>query len=390
MAWRLHNHVLRGEIDNRSKGVVTGRIWLSGVEVPLQLSLTGNACRDLAGCLITFHNTGEVLPIPKGQKLYPVQEGRIGDLTASRKVRVFDLPLDEALKMIKNGDKPPEHMANSLYLEWYSKGNGRVVLESVDFEITISAPEWKMSREEEADRNEQAGKAFNKFMGEMEDALNEAKEKVDYENEAWDEHDYEKFMRESDAHTDKFSELIDKYGDNEEIIAREMGWTEEDSDSGENGPSWEIDYPDEETPELIPAPATEGIDWIRTENGDIRHPLQNRCFEAAKALRHEIRDIDPEQTIEALTNLLFEYQTTAVKLAGILNHLAYGRDAMVPGFIIAGLKRALGHLHKTQQLLSETEKENLLLKQTTDRVLEELFEIREGILKLMDEFRGRQ
>ncbi len=42
--------------------------------------------------------------------------------------------------------------------------------------------------------------------------------------EAWDEHDYEKFMRESDARTDKYGELLDKYGhsdDAEGKIARE-------------------------------------------------------------------------------------------------------------------------------------------------------------------------
>lgn len=31
MAWRLHEHVLRGEIDNRARGRVTGRVWLAGI-----------------------------------------------------------------------------------------------------------------------------------------------------------------------------------------------------------------------------------------------------------------------------------------------------------------------------------------------------------------------
>ena len=32
MAWRFHEHVLRGEIDNRTRGRVTGRIWLAGMD----------------------------------------------------------------------------------------------------------------------------------------------------------------------------------------------------------------------------------------------------------------------------------------------------------------------------------------------------------------------
>ena len=43
----------------------------------------------------------------------------------------------------------------------------------------------------------------------------------------WDEHDYEKFMKECDARTDKYMELLEKYGDSpeaEEKIAKEMGW----------------------------------------------------------------------------------------------------------------------------------------------------------------------
>ena len=31
MAWRLHEHVLRGRIDNRGRGCVTGEIWLAGI-----------------------------------------------------------------------------------------------------------------------------------------------------------------------------------------------------------------------------------------------------------------------------------------------------------------------------------------------------------------------
>lgn len=54
MAWRIHEHVLRREIDNRARGRVTGRIWLAGVAEPLALELEGDCHPDLAGGVLTF------------------------------------------------------------------------------------------------------------------------------------------------------------------------------------------------------------------------------------------------------------------------------------------------------------------------------------------------
>ena len=141
MAFRIHDSVVRGEIDNRVKGIVRGRIWVERRPKPLLLELKGNAWPDLAGCLLTFRNPQKRIPHPHVDSLHPLQRGRIGDLTASRKVRVFDIPLEEALEMIRRKEKPPEHIANCLYLEWFSKANGRVVIESADYELTIFAPE---------------------------------------------------------------------------------------------------------------------------------------------------------------------------------------------------------------------------------------------------------
>src|SRR5208282_5158052 len=138
MAFRIHDSVVRGEIDNRIKGIVRGKIWVHGREAPVTLELKGNAWLDLAGCLLTFNNPLKRVAHQHLDSLYPVQRGTIGDLTASRKVRVFDIPMPEAYLMRKRGEKPPEHMANCLYLEWFSEANGRVVIESADYELTIS------------------------------------------------------------------------------------------------------------------------------------------------------------------------------------------------------------------------------------------------------------
>ncbi len=57
MAFRIHENVVRGEIDNRQRGTVLGQIWLLGSAEPIALALSGNCGRDLAGCLLRFENT---------------------------------------------------------------------------------------------------------------------------------------------------------------------------------------------------------------------------------------------------------------------------------------------------------------------------------------------
>ena len=173
MAFRIHDSVVRGEIDNRIKGVVRGRIWVEGRAEPVVLELGGNAWPDLAGCLLTFSNPQKRIPHAHLDSLHPVQRGSIGDLTASRKVRVFDVPLEEALGMISRDEKPPEHMANSLCLEWFSEANGRVVIESADYRLSISAPEWRLTPAENADRASQASAGMTDFMDKLTDAVDE-------------------------------------------------------------------------------------------------------------------------------------------------------------------------------------------------------------------------
>jgi hypothetical protein len=89
----------------------------------------------------------------------------------------------------------------------------------------------------------------------------------------------------------------------------------------------------------------------------------------------------------SLGELISEFQTTSAKLAGALNGLAYGRDRRDGAFTVACLKRALGHLHKAQAALESVSKKPLLPENAVGSARQELFEIREGILRLMDEFR---
>ena len=170
MAFRIHDSVVRGEIDNRVKGFVCGKIWVAGRAEPVLLELKGNAWPDLAGCLLIFTNPLKLIPDAHLNSLHPDQRGRIGDLTASRKVRVFDVPMEEAMAMYERREKPPEHLANGLYLEWYSERNGRVLIESADYELVISPPEWRLTPAEEKERAQQSAAGMADFLQKLTDA----------------------------------------------------------------------------------------------------------------------------------------------------------------------------------------------------------------------------
>lgn len=399
MAFRIHDSVVRGEIDNRVKGIVRGKIWVEGRTEPVVLELEGNAHPDLAGCLLTFTNPQKRVPHQHLDSLQPLQRGSIGDLTASRKVRVPAVPMEEFLHWPKEKGRPPTHWANCLYLEWFSEANGRVVIESTDYKVTISEPEWRLTPQEDEERARQAASGMGDFMRKLTEAIEQHQRGQKDPEEEWDEHDYEKFMKECDARTDKYGELLDKFGDSDEAeakIAKEMGWDRElTAEEAEQQQRWieEMNAACEEAldePEREPDPAREGIDWIRTKSGDLRHPLQHRCSESAIKYWRQADELGLEKSDDPdLGEFIFEFQTTGVKLAGALAGFAEGRGCRDHAFTVAYLKRALDHLHKSQAGLEAVVPKKLLPDTMITEARKELFEIREGILKLMDEFRGR-
>ncbi len=400
MAWRIHDSIVRGEIDNRKKGRVQGTLWIDGLDEPIKLDLAGNACPDLAGCLLRFSNRGKTFPIRRRPTFNPIQCGRIGNLTASNKVRVFTVPDEEAFKMIDLGERPSERIANALYLEWFSEGNGRVVIESADFDLDISVPEWRLSASEEKQRVQDAEAGWAMFSRQLNDAITKHQTGQKDPETEWDEHDFEKLLRESDARTDKYQELLEKYGTSDEAearIAQEMGWDRELSpEEVQKERAWieEANAAAEAAlnqPEPEPDPATEGKDWIRTPDGRLKHPLVHRCTESAMKFWHASDDLGLEKwDDDDLGQFLGEFQTTGAKLAGALNSIARDYGASDPAFTVACLKRSLSHLHQAQSGLEAVAPKNLLPPPLMAEARKELFEIREEILRLMDEYRGRE
>jgi hypothetical protein len=168
MAWRIEKSVVRGEIDNTCKGRVTGMLWLAGQPEPIHLDLKGNCLTDLAGCRISFINPS---PEPgKTDSFAKKQIGVCGDLTASRKCKIPTIPIEQ----IKDWNKPiPFKWGNTLYLEWYSEFNGRVVIEAWDWHLETSLPAWRMAPEEEAAQREANVEALKRFMERLQASLEE-------------------------------------------------------------------------------------------------------------------------------------------------------------------------------------------------------------------------
>lgn len=396
MAFRIQDSVVRGEIDNREKGWVRGTLWLHEREEPVILELKGNAHPDLAGCLLQFTNPLPPLADPHLDSLAARQNGVVGDLTASRKVRVFDLPVDEACRMLKRGETPPEHMANSLYLEWFSEKNGRVVIESADYQLDISAPLWRLTPEEEARRAEEAAQGFADFMKKLSEALEHKRFKAP-EDRPMDEFEWEKTFRESDALTDKAMELHEKYGEDphfEEILAREMGWDQEEGDDDGAG-GWdaeEINRLCAEAGEDPPAPnpLTEGVDWVDDGDGGIEHPLVMRIHESGLSLWQwsEEQGLLEKDGNADLRDLIFKFQCCGAKCAGALGGLAYEGDPREPGFIVAGLKRALALLNESLEAGTRVAAGGTLPEEKLAAFRTELFAVREEILALMKRFRA--
>ena len=158
MAWRFHEHILRGELDNTVRGRVTGRIWLAGIAEPMTLALRGDCAPDLAGCTMTFENP---VPVPFADAPPNLdQRGWVGEITASQKCKVHDVPMEEVLRLYELRQPAPWHWASTLYLEWHSTTNGGITIQTAEFKITVSVPAWTFAPGEYEASREASGREF--------------------------------------------------------------------------------------------------------------------------------------------------------------------------------------------------------------------------------------
>ena len=100
------------------------------------------------------------------------------------------------------------------------------------------------------------------------------------------------------------------------------------------------------------------------------------------------RDLERERAeAEALRSEVLPSQLPAIALAGFLRFSFLARCHHGPTSTIDFLKRALDHLEEAQAGLFAASDRHLLTPEILTGARKDLFEIREGILKLIEEFR---
>lgn len=376
MAWRIDEQVIRGEIDNRVKDRVTGRIWFHGRGEPVNLSLTGNPWADLAGHTLRFTNPH---PAPGNlDGLNATQNGVVGDITASRKVKVPDCTEEEFLRCYEEKRPFPWHWANSLYLEWFSAFNGRVVIETSGFELEISPePAWTMDAEEEQAQRVRNAEALTKFMDRLGALVAKAEADADFDDDA----PQSAAEAQADADAAWMDRLLDRvsarieregrdevdfdqiYEEERERLLRESGMPPEPV------PTAEQEAERQSWIEEMNAAAEEALDDMESETWKNlpepqRPELVERAMEFSVQLRKDIHDWVPEDgnAEHPLNEIAWGVQLAAVKIGGALGHdddEPWPPNALFAGDKLVRLKKSRDCLRDALLAMDSADEENL-------------------------------
>jgi len=400
MAWRIEEAVVRGEIDNTVEGHTSGRIWLEDRAEPLVLSLVGDCWRDLAGTRLLFKN-----PQPAGhgdfKELATHQTGIVGDITASRKNKIPMVGEEEFRRLYQNKSEIPYEWKNTLYLEWFSEANGRVVIESAAYQLEVFPHEWEMDEDAEEAQKLANLQAMRDFMAQV-IQRREPEEEGDKDPGELDEFDWEERLKESDRLTDAYQEVLEKYMDDTDSERKEafvMGWDglldaladrdeagEEDfaGDDDDFESDDDADFDDESGDEEGELAEADGDDW---NFDDIEsHPLQMRAQELAmRAMDVVPGDTGPGTPAYQLISCLLQ---VSGKLAGALNERGSGYEPET-GYVLAILKRCLNWLNEAvgccQQLMATEGDPDQLA--ALAHIRSSAYEIRDGITELRRELK---
>lgn len=431
MAWKFDQAIVRGELDNTEQGRVKLRLEILGHAEPLLFDLAGDAWRDIAGSRLRFSN-----PSPKRQFKVPttsgIQAGWVGDITASRKVKVFTVPEEEWRQAYREGviDSVPTEMRNSLYLEWYTVEYGRCVVESADFEIEVIEHAWQMDEDEESAQKLACMHAMREYLagiiqrppereeGEYDDELRQE----DFTEEKWEEQ-----LKASDRLNDASMEAHDKYmedDDSERKIAFVMGWDhiiEDMADAQEGVLPSEDDPPEKkrrrewieamnEACRAVENGEDEDMDDSDDEAADEdddeddifdeidRHPLQKlsrkflmRVFDEMRSSGlNDPRDEEPGHPLDVFLSNVMQISG---KLAGALGIMRHRRPAGIDidtGHVLAITKRCLNWSNEALAALNDLHEAPgyAAHRAMFEGWQTELFAIRDGITDVRKELQG--
>ncbi|HEU5081352.1 MAG TPA: hypothetical protein VFT72_19225 [Opitutaceae bacterium] len=368
MAWRIETYVVRGEIDNRIRGETTGRLWFLGRKDPVELKLRGNACRDLAGRRLTFVNPRPKLGIE--QIFVSEQVGIVGEITASRRVRVPEIPLEEIARSHSEKKSFPWHWGNGVYFEWHSVANGTVLIESADYQLTMADDAWwEMSAEEEKLNRLANHQAVDQFIQELGFLTTEAPESEvvieppeesyapefeleDDGDETWrnepplTEEEADELIADSDRLTDRLMERIDEAGseaDLESILEEELERRRSEAESADGNAEELPPRTAKWTNELIIEADAAFADAAELhEELESRHPLVLRARALTLRIMAEVDRKSARARAESgpVMSLVRSVTKAGGKLAGALDGRTWPPSVDECGLCIAWLKRS--------------------------------------------------
>jgi hypothetical protein len=208
-----------------------------------------------------------------------------------------------------------------------------------------------------------------------------------YEHEpdrVWDEYEWERFLQQQDHKTEKYMELLEKYLDHpqrDQIIAREMGWTQL-----VNGDSWSDEV------DALLADESSGADSDAASAENDAAPVDgfedHALYRAAFALTVWIDQVFDEQPAlqnePAAVKLATHSALASAKLAAALSD----DDVDEIGMTIAYLKRALKAITVSMEAGAQLLAETLITPRQHEVLQQRLFEVRDGIITLMGQYRG--
>jgi hypothetical protein len=197
----------------------------------------------------------------------------------------------------------------------------------------------------------------------------------------WDEYDWERFLQQQDQRTEKYMDLLEKYIDDpnrDEIIAREMGWTQS---SATDDWSAEVD-------------ALLDEDW-RGQNDEMTeaekladsfedHVLYRAAFGLTVWIDKMFDQNASLQNEPAAIKLATHAALASAKLAAALSD----DDVDELGMTIAYLKRALKAITVSLDSAAKLLSKKLIAARQYSVLQQRLFQVRDGIITLMGEYRG--
>jgi len=199
----------------------------------------------------------------------------------------------------------------------------------------------------------------------------------------WDEYDWERFLQQQDGKTEKYMQLLETYLDDprrDEIIAREMGWTQL---LDEKDWSAEVDALLDET-----ATEEEEFDAENTAaSGETfqEHGLYRAAFDLTLWIDQLFDQNATLQNEPAAVKLATHAALASAKLAAALS----GDHLDEIGMTIAYLKRALKAITTSMNAAAQLRKVAGQISRSEYLVLQQrLFEVRDGIVSLMGEYRA--